>query len=594
MVVSLLHTFEIAALAGGWTLAGHALLPVRIRHERDRALVWASAMALGAGVTAVVVTVLAILHAFSRGWVLVVAGAGSVIAVLELARLGRAGALSFSLPKIADRTQRVAFLALAVVLVLTLVATLAPPASMDATVYHLRVPSEFLRVATWTKLEETQSFQPLYVEMLFGEALGVGGGVVAALVHWALGLGAIAAAAAWARRLGGSAIWGAVIFGATALYVWESTSTFVDLGLALFSSLAFFWATRTDEGWQTTVLAGIFGGLAAGSKFTGLIVVALVGLAGFAIVWPEWRRGARRLMTIGILAMVVALPWYIRNLILTGNPIYPLANPLFGLPAVVFSSVKYGLGRDPLHLLTSAVDLIARGEVFDQGWSVGPAYLAFVPLGLAARRSRLAVVLLACIVAWWLVWFCSSPQTRLLLPIMPIAAGLASVGFVSAWSSSSRSLRLVALTVVAIAVLGALGTAVLAAKLNGRVVLGLESPAQYLERNSWNYIAYEQVNHLSPPDAKVAVTGVANNLYYMDREAIWLGRDSRSTAQLRAEGFTHELLVAACPLPSVETESTILNDGTYPLRASRLSGGLYMQVCYRISALGPARSGSDR
>ena len=368
--------------------------------------------------------------------------------------------------------------------------------------YHLRVPREFARTGTWNRLDVVQSFQPMYVEMLFGQGLVVGGGVVAALVHWVLGLGAVAAAAAWGRRLGGDAVWAAVIFGATGLYVWESTSAFIDLGLALFSALAFWWSTETEGDWLPAILGGTFAGLAAGSKFTGLIVGLLAGIASVAVVWPDWRRGLRRLFVIGGLVVLIALPWYVRNALLTGNPIYPLANRLFGKPWVAFSTFTYGYGNDLLHLLSSPFDLLARGQAFDQGWSIGPALLALVPIGVSARRTRLTWILLVGLGLWWLVWYFSSPQTRLLLPVLPMAAGLASVGIRAIRDQGSRILRILAAVTIMITAGGGLATAALAVKMSAKVIVGRESEAEYLERNSWNYWAYEAVNRDVPGGRK--------------------------------------------------------------------------------------------
>lgn len=592
MLSRLAAVAELLLLAASWTVIGWRLLPPRVRQHPDRLLGATSAFALGAGLTALLLTLLAPLHLLRPLDVRVLSGAGVLVAALIAVR--RRQALLAGIPRWSGWTvaERVWAIVLVLVLALTLLATLAPPSAMDATVYHLRVPSEFLRTGTWTRLEEPQSFQPLNVEMLFAQGLALNGGVLAALVHWALGVAAIAVASCWARRLSGRAIWGAAVFGLTALFVWESSSAFIDLGLALFSSLAFFWVTDPDADTRTTCLAAVYAGLAGGSKFTGLLVVALVGAAGFARCWPDRGRAARRLVLIGALGAVVAAPWYVRNALLTGNPIYPLANRLFGLPPESLSVFKYGLGTGLGHLLTSPADLLARGDVFDQGWAVGPAFLAFVPLGLWLRRRSPDVrVIAGVLVAWWLIWFFSSPQTRLLLPIMPMAAGLAAVGVTACYASPSRMLRAAATLVLMLAAAGAAGTAALNATLNLPVVLGRESTDAFLERNSWSYTAYERANALLPPDAVVASTGVGVNLFYLDRRASSLGKQQlRSSDELRARGFSHELLIWSCPLPPLDDPTRkVWAEGTFPLRASRLNGGVHMQVCYRLSDVNGSR-----
>ncbi len=583
-VSPLLHLLAIAALSVGWLSAGFCLLPGKIRRLDNRPVIGASALALGAGLHAVILTILAMVHQFRRGPILIFTAAmllGSV--PFAIRALPVRGWLAAS--RRLDRAESLGVVVLTMILIGTLFVTLAPPSSMDALVYHLRVPREFAHTGTWNRLDVVQSFQPMYVEMLFGEGLVLGGGVVAALVHWVLGVGAVAAAAAWGRRLGGSAVWAAVIFGATGLYVWESTSAFIDLGLALFSGLAFWWSTETEEDWTPAILGGTFAGLAAGSKFTGLTVGLLAGIASVAVVWPNWRRGLCRLSVIGGLVVLIALPWYVRNALLTGNPIYPLANRLFGKPWVPFSTFTYGYGNDLLHLLISPFDLLARGQAFDQGWSIGPALLALVPIGAFARRSRLTLILLVGVGLWWLVWYFSSPQTRLLLPVLPMAAGLASVGFQAVRDRGSRSARILAALAVMITAGGGLAITALAVKMSAKVVVGLESGTEYLERNSWNYPAYEVVNRDVPDYAKVASVGAGHNLFYSERTIRYLGKTEHSAADLRGEGFTHELWIDSCPLSPVGDGRRTLAEGTYPLRASRLNGGFFAQACYRLSEL---------
>jgi hypothetical protein len=583
-LISLLHLLAIAALALGWLSTGFCLLPGKVRRLANWPVIGASALALGAGLHAVILTILAMVHQFRRGPILVFTVAMFFISVPVAVRALPVRAWLAARRRL-DRAETLGVVVLMVILIGTLFATLAPPSSMDATVYHLRVPREFARIGAWNRLDVVQSFQPMYVEMLFGQGLVVGGGVVAALVHWVLGLGALAAAAAWGRRLGGDAVWAAVIFGATGLYVWESTSAFIDLGLALFSALAFWWSTETEGDWLPAILGGTLAGLAAGSKFTGLIVGLLAGLASVAVVWPDWRRGLRRLFVIGGLTILIALPWYVRNLLLTGNPIYPLANRLFGKPWVAFSTVTYGYGNDLLHLLSSPFDLLARGQAFDQGWSMGPALLALVPIGVFARKSRLTWILLVSLGLWWLVWYFSSPQTRLLIPMLPMTAGLASVGVRAIRVQGSGGVRLLAAVALVITAAGGLATAGLAVRMSAKVIVGLESETEYLERNSWNYQAYEAVNRSLPEDAKVASVGEGHNLFYADRTIRYLGQPERSVADLRGEGFTHELWIGSCPLGPLSDGRHSLVEGTYPLRASRLNGGVFAQACYRLSEL---------
>jgi hypothetical protein len=198
----------------------------------------------------------------------------------------------------------------------------------------------------------------------------------------------------------------------------------------------------------------------------------------------------------------------------------------------------------------------------------------------------LAYIAAASIGAWWIIWFASSPQTRLLLPVLPMAAGLAGVGFEAVRKKGPGAAYVLGILVLAVTVLEGSAAAGLTTRMSARVVAGLESKDAYLERNSWNYPAYEQVNRLVPESAKLASIGSGNNLYYVRRNVEFLGPDEPTAARLRAAGFTHELWIGPCLPATRETaERRTMAEGAYDLRASRLTGGVFAHVCYRLSEL---------
>ncbi|HEY2899724.1 MAG TPA: hypothetical protein VGL59_04040, partial [Polyangia bacterium] len=433
VLTALLHVAELAGLTAAWLLAGYALLPRRLRTD-EPFLIASTAFALGAGLTAVAVTLAAALGVMTRAtlWAIQIAvvllaarGAGDWRRQQMPALLAFHSSLRTSLRTSMRRwPTRLALAALLLMALATLLGTLAPPSSMDATVYHLTAPRAFLRAGRWVALTGiVQSYQPLYVEMLFAQAMGIGDDVLAALVHWVLGIAAVATAGAWSRKLGGSACLGMLIAGASALFAWESTSAFVDLGVATFASLAVLWATRAEIGAASWLLAGVFAGLAAGSKLTGAFAGLLAAGVSLCATGPDWPAARRRFLAIGALAFALALPWYVRNLLLIGNPFYPVGNTLLGQPPAMLASGYYGTGHSVWALLRSPFEVLFAGDAFDRGWSLGPAYLALLPLGIwRTARTKAGRLAMGTLLAWWLFWFFSSPQTRLLLPVAPIAA----------------------------------------------------------------------------------------------------------------------------------------------------------------------------
>jgi hypothetical protein len=564
---TLVHIALLSWIATTWLLGGRRLLPRNVRCE-EPFLVWSSSLGLAAGTTGLILIALAALGQLRAGPIWMIQAGWTALAIVEARRVFHIAPPPWRrLP----RWTLILGAAVGATLLLTLVGTLAPPTSMDAMVYHLRVPREYLRAGRIVGLfDDVHSFQPLNVEMLFAFGMAIRDDVLSALLHWLLGIGAALSAGAWARRLGARSPAVAVaIFAVSPLVVWESTSSFIDLGLALFASVGLLWATRAETGRTSVGLAAVFAGFAAGSKYTGCTMAALIGLAAFASALPDCRRAARRFLAIGAIAAGLASPWYIRNTLLTGNPLYPIGNHFFGLPPEQLSNWHYGYGRNLLYLLSSPFDLVWRGEVFDLGWAFGPAYLALVPIGfLLNRRSHAHRIGAGVLFLFWVFWFYSSPQTRLLLPILPLGAGLGAAGF-DALDGSGRWTRLATRLTVLTSVAVGLATAAIVASGTWRVVSGAESRATYLRRMAMDYAAYEQINRLLGPDARPSVQG-ATNVYYLQPRGTIVGGGQPSA--LAARGFTYLIWIDACD--AKPPEGRVLWAGRYSRPGSRFQGAM--------------------
>lgn len=592
----LLALVELAGLVATWTLLGAAVLPKRLLREQTL-LGWTTAFAVGSGVTALVVVVLVGLRLLGRASAEIVTAASMVVAVAQARRLTIDGVLQPVRAVLAhlrrcSSLERWGWLAAAGLFALILFATLAPPCSMDATVYHLRIPKEFLRAGSWNVGDVLQSFYPMNVEMLYAIGLAVGGPTLAALIHCALGAAAVLATCAWTRQLGrdeGAAVWAALSLGMTGLFVWESTAAFIDLGTAMWTSLALLWAARAQEGRAQWLLAGVLAGFAAGSKLTGPIFGVLACAMMVMVAPPGKRRAAvGQALAAGAICLACVLPWYVRDWQLTGNPVYPAAWRWLGGPydpsQVIAGSTSYGYGRSLVHLLLAPFELLARSDQFGEGWSVGPALVALMPLGFAvAQRGAVRLSALIACAAWFLIWFWLSPQTRLLLPVLPVAAAFAGLGAAAAVRSAG-ALRVAAMAALLLTAAEGLALGVATAASSARVVLGLESASAFLRRLSWNYEAYEETNRRLPADAYVSVEG-GENPFYLDVKNHLLAGRKPDTDDLARRGFSHNLEIDVCPLAAPSPAETVLWQSEYPLRSSRLRGGIRYVRCARLTAL---------
>jgi hypothetical protein len=234
--------------------------------------------------------------------------------------------------------------ALVAALVLQLRAGLARPASLyDTLSYHLHEPTSWLQgrrieIVPAVFGDPAPAYAPANLELVWlflmaplrSEALAAVGQVPFAA------LAALAITAA-VRESGGrrDAALGAALAFLLIPEIWQQAGTaMVDLGMAACLLAALPFATRFRRGGTPAVAdLGAFAialGLGAGSKSVGAILALPFSALGLALVLAPGARAARPARPTAVAAaLALALAsggfWYVRNLIVAGNPVYPVA-----------------------------------------------------------------------------------------------------------------------------------------------------------------------------------------------------------------------------------------------------------------------------
>jgi hypothetical protein len=101
------------------------------------------------------------------------------------------------------------------------------------------------------------------------------------------------------------------------------TSPDLAMATVLLAMLAFTWTPDADRrALGRALLCGVAGGLALGMKPTA---APLVTLAGLFWIWRGWRLqgGARHVGAFVVGVLLLGAPWYARNWLATGNPLFP-------------------------------------------------------------------------------------------------------------------------------------------------------------------------------------------------------------------------------------------------------------------------------
>ena len=520
------------------------------------------AAALGIGALAIGMFVLGVLGGFRPAWIaLVLSAAGYVVLggdpdpFQELRGTARRVLASWNSASVGARSLLVAA---GLIGLLSSVQALAPTWDYDGLMYHLQAPRLFLEAGRLTPLPEIwQANGPLTVEMLYVVALGLQSEPTSRLIHLLLaGLLVLAAYALARSELGetGGVLAAAVLLGIPIFPIW-GTLAYADMGWALFEFLMLFalvrWSSARESGWL--VLGGLFAGLAASTKYLGLaglvcgsaLVVLTEGIAGVRSV-------PRSLARFTLAALVVCAPWYLRNAIWFGDPLYPFLSgggATWGggrLSLLLAYLRSFGAGTSPADLALLPIRLYTDHGLFGTFMSSIEFPSFFFPLALlllVARPGRTLRLIGAFVLLRVGAWALGSQQTRFLLPVFPALSVLTAAAML--WLGNRPRLRPFA-RVAGMGIVGGMVAVTLAYQLiyfgstrPAAVVLGLESRREFLSRAVYDFEAVRYVVEHLPPDARVLMLWDGQG-YYCD------GRCLPDTAQSRAP-FLMQRASAASP-----------------------------------------------
>jgi hypothetical protein len=308
----------------------------------------------------------------------------------------------------------------------------------DVVSYHLQVPREFYEAGRIGFLpHNTYSNYPLGGEMLFLLGMILRGGAFAGAftATFTHGLwGALAVAALW-TALPAASPWrqrAAGILAATApIAIYVGWLAFVELSELAYLALAIAWLMqwRSRPGARSAVLVGLLCGGACATKYLSLGLVAAPVLAVMLAMAAASRppRALRHWLLACLLCLLPLAPWLVRNIVNTGNPVFPLATGLLGrahwLPE---STARWNAAHaapawadKPAHLAAAAGDVHGFGVALPVG-----ALLAAVWILVRWRRAApldracLGIGLLQ-VILWSLA---THMPTRFLIPaIVPMA-----------------------------------------------------------------------------------------------------------------------------------------------------------------------------
>lgn len=521
-------------------------------------------LALGIGILGYAMTALGLLGQLRTIWVTVLLGAMAAALGWELSSLvqvvGR-GLRGLIRAWAAAPAIGKAVLLLAIPIgLLALVQSLAPPWDYDGLMYHLAGPQRFLQAGRlYADTDNWYVNGPFTVEMVFAIGIAFGDDIFPKLLHYAAGIMLVAATYAAGRRwLGefGGWIATAVLLTVPTLPIWASFA-YIDLAWSLYEFLALFavllWVERQDRHWL--VLGGLLLGLALGSKYLALMgLVILVALIALRALRQGPRQAMAALLAFGLPALVVAGPWYLKNLIWFGNPVYPF---FFGGPGwsserlALYSAYlnSFGTGRTLLDYLLIPWNAYVQHARFGTTMNRIDIPSPLFPLVLAApflRKGRITSALLWVSLGRMILWAIGTQQLRFLLPIYP-ALSVCTAEVIGRLLPASPPHRrpgrifLPALAIGCVTVTLFYQIVALATYRPLGTLVGLESRNAFLSRIVADYAASRFIADHLPPSSRVLLLGDGRG-YYCGEQCLPDPDHFRWSAEISALDSQEELV----------------------------------------------------
>jgi len=478
--------------------------------------------------------------------------------------------LTFATQEALDQAREVKLpmTALLFVLVIVFPLVLVPNRAFDALSYHLEVPMRYLQAGGMVNIpENTYSYSPLLTQMLYGLALGLQGVDLAGLIYYLFFLLTL-----WTVWRGGAqlftntgAAWAAAFLALTPVFLMEVPQAGADWSAAFFTVTALMLLAGGGREPGRMILAGLLAGLAAGCRHQAIgYGIVLLLAAGLIYDLFQKRKGSIRAWSVfSGASLVTAGPWYIKNFLQTGDPIYPLFFSLLGRLDYGSGFVDGLVGARPVHLLWSWM-LVPYQAVFEplnlsMTASVGVLPLALIPLLPSLRRKDIrSGFLLLWVIMSFFAWHLTFRTFRYSMPIVVVIYLWLGAAMAFSSEGSGRAQKALKLT-VCLALLVNMGVFVGLSDYVNRSVgaaLGTKSPGRYLTNTYEVFPAIDFLNQLSPSPGKVLFLGEMRGFYSLfprevpshdaSNRLLRMIREGRSSGEIRNSlyqaGFTHILI----------------------------------------------------
>jgi hypothetical protein len=431
----------------------------------------------------------------------------------------------------------------AIVFSVTAIGGLAEPVgdmNNDAIAYHYLAPKVWIRDALIRPVpDEVQTAFPVIVESHYAALMSLGGQRAPQFFAVISLISLLLIGASLGVRLGldPSGAWWIAALVATMPAVYRGIyGGFIDAMMAAFV-LAAARVGFDAEDLRHYALFGIFCGICMGTKYTGLIAWILLVICSFPIL-DSSRRATSRIafkyvVYSCVIAVAVASPFYLRNWIFYGCPIYPPPPALLrffsvrGAPPAVFLELQRamlaatgGTGSSLRDFLLLPFNLTYHTANFRGAGGIGLSALALAPFGIVAHwRNPFAKRLLLFTFFQVIAWFVTAQVARYMLQTYAIGAIFGILGWGYVCRMGTKYARVVSVSVIAISILYGLFMIVPERLDDMHAALSSSFEAKRNYQETPREATFQFINN-DPSVAKILILDRGIAAYYIDKPYI--------------------------------------------------------------------------
>jgi len=402
-----------------------------------------------------------------------------------------------------------------------------PPMYFDTLEYHFGAPAEYLRAGriTYLKYNAYSNF-PSNCEMLYYFSMALSGAKFAgAMLGKVLnadialvGAGAAYCLGRWIHsRMAGA-------FAALALltapgFFQVATEGYVEPLQTLYTVLAVLAVGRfIQRGARGALLAGaIFTGLAMCVKYPAAVFTA-VPLALAVLLRPGSAASrVRSTLIFSAAAILVVAPWLVKNLAMTGNPVYPVLYSVFGgSDWSALQEARFSFAHTPKGGLAGEQWARHILGLFFSNDMVSLQSFIFVPLLFVRWMSGRVHYVLGYAAVFVFLWFAATHRVdRFALPALAVLGAVSGAGLYNlrkGWLQDACALLAVVIAAMNVFFMSSLyGISV---GLDPSVPL-FARYEEFLKEKKPEYAAWTYLNEHVPRGAKVLLVAEAE-VFYLD------------------------------------------------------------------------------